>query len=156
VYNNISYIFVYNLKDNIMGLDQFAYRIKKDEIQEDVDFSTEKFNEETSEYESFVEKEEIHYWRKHPAMDWWMKELYESKGGEDPSFNCVNVKVSEEDLLELQRDIKNNSLSSHFEEGFYFFEDEYTDELKDDDLEFISKGLEAYSKGYEIYYSSWW
>ena len=138
-----------------MGLDQFVYRIKKDEIQDDVDISTEKYNEETSEYESFVEKEEVHYWRKHPAMQGWMKKLYDSKGGEDPLFNCVNVKVSEEDLLELQCDIKNNSLASHFEGGFFFGE-EKSDELKEDDLEFISKGLEAYSKGYEIYYSSWW
>jgi hypothetical protein len=138
-----------------MGLDQFAYRIKKGVVTEDVDFSTEKYNEETLDYDVVVDKTEIHYWRKHPAMQGWMKELYESKGGEEPSFNCVNVKVSEEDLLELQRDIKNDSLASRFEGGFFFGE-EKSNELKDDDLEFISKGLESYSKGYEIYYSSWW
>jgi len=138
-----------------MGLDQFAYRIKKGVVTEDVDFSTEKYNEETLDYDVVVDKTEIHYWRKHPAMQGWMKELYESKGGEEPSFNCVNVKVTEEDLLELQRDIKNDSLASRFEGGFFFGE-EKSNELKDDDLEFISKGLESYSKGYEIYYSSWW
>ena len=138
-----------------MGLDQFAYRIKTGLINEDVDFSTEKYNEKTEDYDVVVEKEEIHYWRKHGAMQGWMQELYHSKGGEDPEFNCVNVKVDVEDLLELQRDVKNGSLTSRFQGGF-FFGDDKSDDMKDDDLDFISKALESYGNGYEVYYSSWW
>ncbi len=138
-----------------MGLDQFAYRIKTGLINEDVDFRTEKYNEKTEDYDVVVEKEKIHYWRKHGAMQGWMEELYYSKGGEDPEFNCVNVKVDVEDLLELQRDVKNGSLTSRFQGGFFFGEDK-SDDMKDDDLDFISKALESYNKGYEIYYSSWW
>ena len=138
-----------------MGLDQFAYRIKTGLINEDVDFSTEKYNEKTEDYDVVVEKEEIHYCRKHGAMQGWMQELYNSKGGENPEFNCVNVKVDVEDLLELQRDVKNGSLSSRFHGGF-FFGDDKSDDMKDDDLDFISKALESYDNGYEIYYSSWW
>ena len=138
-----------------MGLDQFAYRIKTGLINEDVDFSTEKYNEKTEDYDVVVEKEEIHYCRKHGAMQGWMQELYNSKGGENPEFNCVNVKVDVEDLLELQRDVKNGSLSSRFQGGF-FFGDDKSDDMKDDDLDFISKALESYDNGYEIYYSSWW
>jgi hypothetical protein len=35
-----------------MGLDQFAYRVKKGFITEPVDFKTEQYNEETQEYYS--------------------------------------------------------------------------------------------------------
>lgn len=138
-----------------MGLDQFAYRIKKGIVSENVDFSTEKYNEETQDYDVVVDKTEIHYWRKHPAVQGWMQELYNSKGGENPEFNCVNVKLDMDDLLELQRDINNGSLSSYYKGGF-FFGDEKSEEMKEDDLDFVSKSIIAITEGDEIYYSSWW
>ena len=138
-----------------MGLDQFAYRIKKGVVTEDVDFSTEKYNEETQDYDVVVDKTEIHYWRKRPSLQGWMQELYNSKGGENPEFNCVNVKLDMEDLLELQRDITNGSLSSRFQGGFFFGQDK-SEDMKEDDLDFVSKAIMATTDGDEVYYSSWW
>lgn len=138
-----------------MGLDQFAYRIKKGVVTEDVDFSTEKYNEETQDYDVVVDKTEIHYWRKRPSLQGWMQELYDSKGGKDPEFNCVNVKLDMEDLLELQRDITNGSLSSRFQGGFFFGQDK-SEDMKEDDLDFVSKAIMATTDGDEVYYSSWW
>ena len=138
-----------------MGLDQFAYRIKEGLVEDEVDFSTEEYNEETKDYDVVVDKTEIHYWRKRPSIQGWMQNLYESKGGENPEFNCVNVKVDMEDLLELQREIVEGSLSEHFHGGFFFGEEKSSD-MKEDDLEFVSKAIIAITDGDEIYYSSWW
>jgi len=59
-----------------MGLDQFAYKVKKGFIKEPVDFRTEQYNEETQENDILCDKKELHYWRKHPHLQGWMEELY--------------------------------------------------------------------------------
>ena len=56
-----------------MGLDQFAYRVKKGFIKEPVDFRTEQYNEETKENDILCDKKELHYWRKHPHLQGWRR-----------------------------------------------------------------------------------
>jgi len=136
-----------------MGLDQFAYRVKKGFIEEPVDFRTEQYNEETKENDILIEKKEIHYWRKHPNLQGWMRELYYDKGGESPDFNSVNVQLTWEDLENLERDIKEGALPET--EGFFFGGDS-SKEYKEEDLQFIEESLTAITKGYDVYYSSWW
>lgn len=136
-----------------MGLDQFSYRIKKGFITKPVDFSTEKYNEETEEHEVLCETEEIHYWRKHPNLQGWMEELYYEKGGESPEFNCVNVQLTWEDLEKLEQDLKEDSLP---ETCGFFFGGNSDEEYKVETLEFVEKGLESIKNGYDVYYSSWW
>ena len=136
-----------------MGLDQFSYRIKKGFITKPVDFKTESYNEETEEHEVLCEKEEIHYWRKHPNLQGWMEELYYEKGGESPEFNCVNVQLTWEDLEKLEQDIKEGSLP---ETCGFFFGNNSDEEYKVETLEFVEKGLESIKNGYDVYYSSWW
>jgi hypothetical protein len=136
-----------------MGLDQFSYRIKKGFITKPVDFSTEKYNEETEEHEVLCEKEEIHYWRKHPNLQGWMEELYYEKGGESPEFNCVNVQLTWEDLEKLEQDIKEGSLP---ETCGFFFGNNSDEEYKEETLEFVENGLNSIKDGYDVYYSSWW
>lgn len=136
-----------------MGLDQFSYRIEKGFITKPVDFSTEKYNEETEEHEVLCEKEEIHYWRKHPNLQGWMEELYYEKGGESPEFNCVNVQLTWEDLEKLEQDIKGGSLP---ETCGFFFGNNSDEEYREETLEFVEKGLESIKNGYDVYYSSWW
>ena len=104
-----------------MGLDQFAYRVKKGFIKHPVDFVTEKYNEETEEHEVLVDKKELHYWRKHPHLQGWMEELYYEKGGESDTFNCVNVQLTWEDLENLEQDIKTGKLPETC--GFFFLLD---------------------------------
>jgi len=137
-----------------MGLDQFAYRIKRGFITKPVDFRTEKYNEETEEHEILCEKEELHYWRKHPNLQGWMENLYYEKGGEEDSFNCVNVQLTWEDLEELEQDLKNGLLPDT--RGPFFSQGVEDPEWLEEDLEFVEKGLDAIKKGYDVYYSSWW
>lgn len=136
-----------------MGLDQFAYRVKKGFIKKPVDFQTEKYNEETQEHEVLTDKKELHYWRKHPHLQGWMSELYYEKGGESSEFNCVNVQLTWEDLETLEEDIKTGKLPDTC--GF-FFGDDSSEEYKEEDLGFVEEALTAIRKGYDVYYSSWW
>ena len=136
-----------------MGLDQFAYRVKRGFIQKPVDFETSVYDEKTEEYTNAVETVEFKYWRKHPNLQGWMEDLYYSKGGEAKQFNCVNVQLTWEDLEELEHAIKNNMLPET--DGFFFGNDS-SKEYKDEDLQFIEDALEAIKDGDDVYYSSWW
>ena len=135
-----------------MGLDQFAYRVKRGFIKKPVDFETSVYNEEKGEYTDAVDTEEFKYWRKHPNLQGWMEELYYSKGGES-EFNCVNVQLTWEDLENLEHAIKNNILP---ETKGFFFGNNSSDDYKEEDLQFIEDALEAIEDGDDIYYSSWW
>jgi hypothetical protein len=124
-----------------MGLDMFAYA-RKGEVDAEADFKTEE------------DDHEVHYWRKHPNLHGWMQELYRSKGGEDENFNCSQVKLTLEDLDELEVAIKTDDLP---ETAGFFFGQSYSDEdEKNDDLEFIEKAREYINDGYTVYYTSWW
>ena len=136
-----------------MGLDQFSYRIEKGFITKPVDFSTEEYNEETQESVILCDKEELHYWRKHPNLQGWMEELYYEKGGESESFNCVNVQLTWEDLEQLEKDIKDGALP---ETCGFFFGSNSDEEYKEETLDWIERSLESIKDGYDVYYSSWW
>jgi hypothetical protein len=127
-----------------MGLDQFAYRIKS-KPETEVDF-------EIQEEES--EMIQIHYWRKHSNLQGWMEELYREKGGKE-TFNCVNLQLREEDILNLERDIKERKLPRT---GGFFFgaSSEDGSEEIEDDLNFVNEAKEALTEGDCIVYSSWW
>lgn len=126
-----------------MGLDMYANRVKKGLITEAVDFNIAE-NEET--------EQNIHYWRKHPNLHGWMESLYRKKGGQDENFNCVNVQLTEEDLVKLEKDIKEGNLPKT--SGFFFGESDGTE--IEDDLSFIRKAKMAIKDGYDVYYTSWW
>lgn len=123
-----------------MGLDQFAFAIDNN-----------------------GEKEELAYWRKHPNLQGWMENLWESKGKpglpEDHTsdmmgdFNCVPVELTHDDLDALEEDITNGSLPSTA--GFFFGSDS-DDYYKEKDLEFIQKAREALDAGLTVEYNSWW
>lgn len=108
-----------------MGLDQYAFARKGEE------------------------KTEIMYWRKHANLEGWMANLYHARGGEG-NFNCVDLKLSEEDLLKLQ--LQHRDLPKS--EGFFW--GETTDYKVDDTQVFIDKALEMMKDGYEIIYTSSW
>lgn len=126
-----------------MGLDMFAYKVKKGMINESTDFQLPE-NEETH--------QELHYWRKHPNLHGWMEQLYYDKGGKDGTFNCVNVQLTEEDINNLEKDVQDGLLPET--QGF-FFGQSYPED-KEGDLEFIKQAREAINEGYDVYYTSWW
>jgi len=133
-----------------MGLDMFAFKVKKGVITEQVDFEIPEGPEGSENIEN--EPQELHYWRKHPNLHGWMGNLYYEKGGTDEQFNCANLQLTEEDLDNLEKDIVGNDLP--YTVGFFFGESQPED--KKDDLEFITKAREALKEGYAVYYTSWW
>ncbi|NEJ60787.1 phosphoglycerate kinase [Rhizobium leguminosarum] len=95
---------------------------------------------------------EIHYWRKHPNLHGWMRQLYRAKGGTDESFNCTNVQLTNDDLRQLEADIKADQLPHT--EGFFFGASDGTE--MEDDLGFVAKARAALAENRTVYYSSWW
>lgn len=123
-----------------MGLDQFAYSI-----------------------DSAGNKTEIAYWRKHPNLQGWMENLWDSKGrpnqneDSDPmglsDFNCVPVELTYEDLDGLEQDIQQSRMPQTV--GFFFGNDS-DEHYRSQDLEFIQNARIALDNGSKVYYDSWW
>ena len=122
-----------------MGLDMYAgaLRLKPNKV---VDF------------ELPDDREELFYWRKHPDLHGWMKQLYRQKGGTDEDFNCVAVLLEEEDLDALEEDLRVANLPPT--RGCFFGES--TDHDVTEDFEFIAKARQAIKHGKSVYYTSWW
>ena len=94
---------------------------------------------------------ELHYWRKHPNLHGWMETLYRAKGGTS-EFNCTTVLLTSDDIDRLERAIQDGKLPDTC--GFFFGTSDGHEQ--DDDLEFIAKARAAFTKGLNVYYSSWW
>jgi hypothetical protein len=137
-----------------MGLDQYAYR------RDPEDEGRRKLG-----IEGVVKKREVFAtWRKHPALHGYMEELWELKGKNvgvpetafGSGFNAqAEVQVTGEDLDRLEDLVRKNHLAMKYRGGFFFGEDCSTEE-RTKDLAFIKKARAWISKGYSVYYSSWW
>jgi hypothetical protein len=127
-----------------MGLDQYAYAVMPSAENTDLGFAWDADNNPEN-------YSEIYYWRKHPNLQGWMEKLYQSKGGEKV-FNCTPVRLSFQDINDLEEDVNGSKLPSTT--GFFFGES--TPEIREQDLEFIRKAREAMSQDMEVYYDSWW
>ena len=118
-----------------MGLDQFAYAVDKDN-----------------------NKTELAYWRKHPNLQGWMENLWNSKGcpnanENDAEFNCVPVSLTKEDLDSLEQALDSNSLPAT---AGFFFGSNSDDEYRQQDVEFIGLARKALDSGLTVVYDSWW
>ena len=140
-----------------MGLDQYAYAVRPNPMNTDFAFEQE-VNGEKSYHE-------IAYWRKHSNLQGYMERLYLRKateqgfdngikgwGGETNCFNCQPVRLTFQDLAELETAVKGKALPHTT--GFFFGESQPED--KKDDLAFIKAARKAMSQDMEIYYDSWW
>ena len=115
-----------------MGLDQYAYARKG---------MTDPDNPE--------ESIKLTQWRKYHDLEEWMANLYLSRGG-TKEFNCVGLRLEEEDILRFARDYENESDNPNF----YF---DKSSEWKVEETEkFIDQALKYIKNGYTIIYSSWW
>ena len=124
-----------------MGLDQYVCCYQGEKPDEEVDFELDKS----------IERSHLHTWRKHPDLHGWMEDLYNHKGGQN-EFNCVNLWLSREDIQDLKKSIKENSLP--YTSGFFFGESDGSE--KEEDLEFCERALDKINNGYQIYYTSWY
>lgn len=104
---------------------------------------------------------EIAYWRKHPNLQGWMENLWESKGrpgwcGESNpmgDFNCVRLALTAEDIDALEAAIDNDDLP---ETAGFFFGDPKDGYYREQDLQFIKDARAAISDGEQVSYDSWW
>jgi hypothetical protein len=139
-----------------MGLDQYAYAVKKGKIEGEVDFRFKEYDDEYNLVKVNVEDEdfeEIAYWRKHPDLQGWMRNLYNKRGGESNEFNCNKLLLNEGDLNKLEKAVIKGKLPKTT--GF-FFGTGNTEFYVDTDLEFIAKARKYISEGYDIVYDSYW
>jgi len=125
-----------------MGLDQYAYRVKKSAIVNDF-----RFNDDNDE-----DCTRLYYWRKVPALQGFMEKLYYDKGGED-TFNCEYVRLTMDDLEKLENAVTNDKMPIHTT-GF-FFGKHYEEDMKWV-LDFVEKAKAVIKDGDAVYYSSWW
>lgn len=121
-----------------MGLDMFAYVVESENVVSDSEFKSAK---------------EFFYWRKHHDLHGWMHELYQDRGGAQ-EFNCVPVRLYEEDLDALERDITKNVLPQTT--GFFFGDNPPDEESMENDLKFIQQARLHIANGDAVYYDSWW
>ena len=129
-----------------MGLDQNAYSFSRKVVinpDADVDLT----------FTDIAEPSELAYWRKHPYLQGWMEKLYYDKGGKAESFNCVNVRLEEDDLNRLKEDVESGSLP---ETDGFFFGDDACGHYKEQDLKFVKDALEEIKDGRIVIYNSWW
>ena len=95
---------------------------------------------------------EIFYWRKHPNLHGWMRNLYENRGGTNPDFNCSTVLLSAADIDALEAAVNGKALPQTH--GFFFGESTPEDEA--DDRRFIDIAREYIAAGRAIAYHAWW
>ena len=126
-----------------MGLDMYAWVVPSERVIDDLTF---KSTEEE-------QPEQLFYWRKHHDLHGWMTKLYESKGGQG-EFNCKTVRLTAEDLFQLEIDVRENRLPSTT--GFFFGNNPPDADSIARDLEFIRSAIKAISSGDAVYYDSWW
>jgi hypothetical protein len=123
-----------------MGLDMYAEKVAVEKIGDSVvDFDSEGSSE-------------IFYWRKHPNLHGWMEALYRKKGGKDESFNVSRVRLTSEDIDQLERDVTGEKLPETT--GFFFGWSGPEDQEKD--IAFIKIARATLAEGYAVFYTSWW
>lgn len=96
---------------------------------------------------------ELCYWRKHPDLHGWMRDLFHDKGGKsETSFNGDVVFLTADDVENLRTAIIDEKLP--YTSGFFFGESE--GRAKERDLEEVDKMFKALENGSSIYYTSSW
>lgn len=137
-----------------MGLAMYAHSVKADLKGKEVDIVyKELFEDVEMAYQDGLINEELAYWRKFNNLHGWMHRLYDSKGGADPDFNCVNVNLNLEDLVQLEKDAAGLEPTSGFFFGSY---DAMTVEDVEEVQEFVARAKAEIADGRVVLYSSWW
>ena len=123
-----------------MGLDQYATARKGESSVDDEGFTC---------YEDSME---LAYWRKHPNLQGYMKQLWHEKGN-DGEFNCVDLELTLKALDALEDALDSKELPQTC--GF-FFGSNSDDHYEEQDREFIAQARDAIKQGYTVIYYSWW
>ena len=138
-----------------MGLDQYAYVAAKAGAYDEY-YSDENYSKEDSDPTKQSKPRELAYWRKHPNLQGWMKQLWEEKNPDDTlitSFNGIEVELTWQDLERLELDIISGGLPETT--GFFFGEDSI-EFYYNDDLEFVKNAKAEVFMGLRVFYNSSW
>ena len=130
-----------------MGLDQYAYVVKKTKSLQDI-----YDNDATT--RPYIVNDELTYWRKHYELHSWMFNLAKKKGfkGGKEDFNCVMVRLEEEDIESLREEIRNR----RFTEAVHDWDKDVFEMDKDRDERFCDEAEQALEEGFAVFYDSWW
>jgi len=141
-----------NLKESLMGLDQYAFSAPEELTVEQDDDGRMSIKG--------VHGEEFQ-WRKHAKL----QEFFEHKimTGElsplvDDEFNCNPVKLTMPIINELEGLVQSRQLPRSGG-GFFYghqFQDESDDEYLEQDLKFCSWAKQTIEEGDHVYYDCWW
>jgi hypothetical protein len=154
-----------------MGLDMYAYTLDAEAVKDSqVDIQLQAILDRGIEV-----NRDFAYWRNFYELHTWMEDLYRRKGGSEEDFNVVTVRLTLEDLDELERACENHDFPSARSNDTYFLESkivslEDLDELERacenhdfpspcsivSTLEFISRARKAIHEGKAVLYDSWW
>ena len=130
-----------------MGLDMYAWRVRKDNAIDDFSFDRSE--------DALDEIVEIAYWRKHHDLHGWMEALYRKRSGNsERDFNCQPLRLTLEDLGNLETAIRHRKLPNT--QGFFFGNNPPDHDSDYADLQFVQRAREAITEGFEVYYDSWW
>lgn len=133
-----------------MGLDQYAYRVKHQNVISGLSFKHGRLLSDgvTDELGNDLG---FDYWRKFYPLNRWACGIYVKKSGKG-EFNCAEVKLDKEDLDELYA----LAQTDEFYQNGYYEDAKKERELEYDHLmKFIENAKTAISKGDAIYYSNW-
>lgn len=133
-----------------MGLDMYAFTVSAEDAG-DTQVDIVRFDKDGN---AIIQQTEIAYWRKFNHLHGWMEALYREKGGQDPQFNCNNVRLTTDDLYDLESDMKEKRLTPT--QGFFFGDDTLHPEDVESLVEFIAKARQAIAEGKAVFYDSWW
>jgi hypothetical protein len=125
-----------------MGLDMFSKRVKIEGAIDDLSFDS-----------TQVVDDDFFYWRKNRHLHNWMSNLYLDKGGNE-EFNCVPVRVLDEDLTQLAKDIELKNMDGS--SGFFFGDGDYDEDRIEEDLSYVKLAKQAIAEGDAIYYMAWY
>lgn len=129
-----------------MGLDMYVYKVRPEYLvdpSQQIDLEIESTTDAVT---------ELAYWRKFHQLHGWMERLYRQKGGVH-EFNCRCVRLMPADLLQLALDAEKGLPSVV---GLFFGNGEWTEEDKEEVLDFCVLANKAITDGYVVFYDSWW
>lgn len=132
-----------------MGLDMYAYRAPAAMVGDaQIDLNNLLFEDGNA--KPGVDTD-FAYWRKFNALHGWMEDLWRKKGGQG-TFNCTTVRLTPDDILDLELSIDIMEPRG----GFFFGPQTYDQDDKDSVRAFIAKAREAFAAGDAVFYNSWW
>ena len=146
-----------------MGLDAYAYFIKKEDVINDFEFK------DCMEYD----RQEDFYWRGHHALNQWMLRLWHSKQSDPDDNDPFFIRLYEDDIKNLKQDMYIDQENKHSLEPIFetdeiiiyekvplvtnFYEDYDSFMIRHEyDMEFIESAEQAINDGLAVYYCADW